>query len=550
MKRIFQMAYNRQPNAPFLVCQTMSPALIRLLICGALPIVSAVAALAQFDQAAQDRADNAARDRIRQLEERARADPRNQDFNREQISILQERFQQERWIEEHNLQDLVLLPPMPPSLVEKQPDLPALSYPAILADFAGEPFFMAFGQLHFQRLLKPVLIARIEKYRRERDALVVELRTKLTNAESLNPNERHSLLNMVSANQHEALKALEAEAEAIRRDLASFDRGKPLAKRRDSQTSGETPGLRDYLAALFAAHFDEGLSVQQRQLLHEIAMESLLTASAQPHQGTFFLPATARLQWPLLPAITSATLERFDALRKTLRDELRQDVVSEPRTKRDSKRPLNHSRLAASQAPRFAELEHLAEEFRLAAAELPHPGQPGPSDYPPDLVHLVATATAVKEDFRLMSSRKVHELNREFAPARFKAVVRQNQLMIEQIPDNKEDMKSAPPNAALSARLSAVSRQLLAEYQGLSAKLEAARSAVSRYRESLSDSNAPSVSQLSAAIARSHEQGETWRRYADYRTAVQTPGLSPAQRRLLFNAALRDLEKHRLQAMD
>jgi hypothetical protein len=28
------------------------------------------------------------------------------------------------------------------------------------------------------------------------------------------------------------------------------------------------------------------------------------------------------------------------------------------------------------------------------------------------------------------------------------------------------------------------------------------------------------------------------------------PGLSPAQRRLLFNAALRDLEKHRLAVIE
>lgn len=544
------MASSRQPNAPFPVCQAMSPALIRLLICGALHSGSAVEAFAQFDQAAQDRADNAARDRIRQLEERARSDPRNWEQNREQISILKDRFEQEKWIEEQNLQELVLLPPMPPRLAETQPNLPILSYPAILADYAGEPFFMAFGQLYFQRLLKPVLIERIEKYRRERDALVAELRTNLTNAMSLDLNERNRLLDMAAANQHESLKALEAEAEAIRRDLASFDRGKALAKRRDSETSGQTPDLRGYLASLFAAHYDEGLSVQQRQLLHEIAMESLLAASAQPRQGTFFLPATARLQWPPLPATASTTLEQFNALRTALLDELRQAVISEPRKQRDSKRLLNHSRLAASQAPQFAELERLAEELRLAAAERPYPGQPIPSDYPPELVRLVASGMAAKADFRLTSSREVLELNREFAPARFKVVVRQSQPRIEEIPDNKGDTKSASPSAARVARLSIVNQQLLGAYQELAARLEAARAAVSRYRESLPGPDAPSVSQLSAAIVQTHDRDEAWRRFADYRTAVLMPGLSPEQRRLLFNAALCDLEKHRLRNLD
>ncbi|MSU69998.1 MAG: hypothetical protein EXS39_04330 [Opitutaceae bacterium] len=38
------------------------------------------------------------------------------------------------------------------------------------------------------------------------------------------------------------------------------------------------------------------------------------------------------------------------------------------------------------------------------------------------------------------------------------------------------------------------------------------------------------------------EDGEDWQLYVDYRTAVLEPGLSPGQRRLLFDAALVDLE--------
>lgn len=550
MKGIFYMACNRQPNAPFPIYQPLLPALIRLLLCGVLHNGISVAVFAQFDQAAQDRADNAARDRIRQIEDRWRSDPRSLEQSREQMSKLKDQFEQERWIEEQNLRELVLLPPMPPSLAETQPDLPPLSYPAILADYAGEPFFMAFGQLYFQRLLKPVLIERIEKYRRKRDAIVVELRTKLTNAESLNPNERHRLLGIASASQQEGLNALEAEAEAIRRDLASFDRGKALAKRRDSEATDKTPGLRSYLTSLFAAHYDDGLSVDQRQLLHEIALHSLLTSSGQPHQGAFFLPASARLQWPRLPATASNTLERFNALKTLLRDELIKTILSVSRSQRDAKHPLNHSRVAASQAPQFAELERLAEELRLSAAELPHPDQPKASEYPHDLVLMLANAMAAKSNFRHTSSRTIHELNREFAPAKFKVVIRQNQPTIEQLIDNKGNAEDPSPDVAHSDRLTAVNLQLLDEHQELTAKLEVARLAVSRYRESLSDPNAPSVSQLSASIVRSHEHRENWHRFADYRTAVLTPGLSPAQRRLLFNAALRDLEKYRLQAMD
>ena len=69
---------------------------------------------------------------------------------------------------------------------------------------------------------------------------------------------------------------------------------------------------------------------------------------------------------------------------------------------------------------------------------------------------------------------------------------------------------------------------------------------IREYRDSLDATDAPALPELTARIARSFIAHQNHQRFADYRTAVLTPGLSPAQRRLLFAAALRDLERYRL----
>jgi hypothetical protein len=110
--------------------------------------------------------------------------------------------------------------------------------------------------------------------------------------------------------------------------------------------------------------------------------------------------------------------------------------------------------------------------------------------------------------------------------------------------------KTQGPDKALLLQLAECKAQLERDYAALAAESEAARTAVQRYRETLTGDEVPEVSELLATLAEVHDREETWRRFADYRDAVLLPGLSPAQRRLLFNAALRDLEKHRLATTD
>ena len=489
--------------------------------------------------------DIAARDQMLRAQQ-ADAAQLIQRFQREgQDKILndfRERFVNEAWLEEsaEKLKSLVFFPPLPPFVGQTEPDPAALMYPVALAEHVGETFFMAHGSLHFRRLLKPVHHRRIIGYGETRDRLLGELREALTAAGKLPAADSAKALGELATRQDSALRALENQAEKIRADLTYLDDGTAVINLREKFSPGESDAQRDYFSALHAAHFQDGLSIEQRQLLLEIAFGSLLPLASGDNAPEFFLPASARLRWPADPdAKLAPLLKEYRALHVRLRDELRREIA-QPAP--NGKRAKQHAALAAQQAPQFEELHQLAERIRVAAAELPAFDRPAPTEFPSELVRTVGQAVADKDAFQAKAKFILAQLGREFAPLRFKLVFRDKMPVIE-----VQSAAEQPIGTAGLKRLDETNQSLLRDYQTLAAGMETARVALQRYRESLG-AGAPEAGKLSAQLAQIHLREETWRRYADYRTAVLTPGLSPAQRRLLFNAALRDLEKHRLQA--
>lgn len=453
-------------------------------------------------------------------------------------------FTNTAWIEEsaEKLRDLVILPPLPPVLGETEPDPAAPVYPAVLIEHAGETFFMVQGRMHFRRLLTPAQTRSITAYRETRDQLVGELRLALAAAEKTPVTDFTPALAELAIRQEPALRSLEAHAEKIRADLAGLDDGAAVLNLREKVAAGQPAALRDYFSAIHAAHFEDGLSLDQRQLLLGIAFAALRGAPHGEDSADVFLPAPARLHWPADPAgELTPLLAEFRALRERLETELWEQVVQPPPA---ASRAKAHAALAAQQAPQFAELHRLAEGIRIRAAGLDISVRPAPSDFPPELVRTVGEAVTGKNAFQARTKRLLSQFGREFAPLRFKLVFRDQLPVIETEPAADQ---SVPPAAA--TRLHETNRALRQDYQALAASLEHARLALQRHRETLGAA-APEAGKLSAQLARTYAREENGRRFADYRTAVLTPGLSPAQRRLLFNAALRDLEKHRLQAAD
>lgn len=459
----------------------------------------------------------------------------------------------DRWIDDNqqNLKSLVFLPPLAPALSAAKSDLPALPYPVALADYAGEPFFMAHGSLQFRRLLKSPQVQPIEKYRIARDLLVGDLRSGLAAAAKLPPEQSRQVLAELTAKQEPELHTLEAEAESIRAKLSAMDAGHALFKLRDILKPEQSAGLRDYFSAIHAAQFQDGLSLDQRQLLHEIALGSLLGAPTETGPPVFFLPFTARVHQPDdPPAALASLLLEFQGLRDALKTELRQHVVNQSTTPAAGNLTKQHAAVAAQQAPRFDELHRLAERIRNASVGLACPDQPSPSDFPPELVRQVGSVATRKNALQALTQRRFRELSLEFAPERLKLAFRGNLPAIDVLPPAKPDDKPKANRDKRIARLQKCNEELQREYRALSGEMETARVEVQRYRVNLGGDNAPDIGKLSAQLAQTYAREENWRRFGDYYIAVLQPGLSPVQRRLLFNAALRDLEKHRLASTD
>lgn len=474
--------------------------------------------------------------------ERMRAMESDRDLRAERETELMDRHLRDTWPDESRKvdADFVLLPPLPPVLGAAQYDIPLPPYPVVLADHAGENFFMAYGSTHLRRLIGGTQRRRVERYRALRERLLAEIRAAGTDP---------AALAAVASRQESAQRELEAEAEAIRAELARLDGGRGLLKLRDDSAAGRSPGLRTYFSAVHAAQYQPALSADQRQLLLEIALEALLDSRSAADRTFSFLPAPARIRWPdQAPARLVALARMFTDLRNGLKTELQETIVTQasPDPEKASGR---NAALAARQAPRFAELHRLAEDVRVQLAPLIGGVRPAPSGHPPALVREVGSLVARKNVLQARAQRWVEELNREFAPTPHRLSFREGRPVIEVVPVAAAPAAPDRTPPAQLARLHACNMQLQQDFRQLAEAMAIARAKVQEYRASLDANQAPSAGKLSSLLAREYAEEELWERFADYRTAVLVPGLTPGQRNLLFRAALSRLEHVRLAGL-
>lgn len=423
----------------------------------------------------------------------------------------------------------VYFPATVPSLETELPTAPAIRDP-LWNDLVGEANELFFAPLS-TRLAKGGLDRRnrerLELYRRKRTAALTELRQSLSASEAA-----------PAAPTAAALTELTGMADALRRD---FYRGGFLVTDADwnqhrNWRLGDTNTKRsaqellaDELAVLRAAVFyQEGLSVDQRGLLREIAIEiaaalgeadNAAASEFGPDETIFFLPHGSRLRPPPdLPAALEAELEKFTALKRTLRRELRDALFTLDRES-DSKRERALRELAVRQEPRFRELETAAERIRteLAAVSATRPAAPR-SNLPPELEQRIETYLRNK--------------------ANLQRVARQQAQPDTTARDGKKEKSAEAARAALAA-FEAENRSRIA---ALAAEARALREEVARV-SATSPAGAPkSVDALLADFAVAFKQQQLQALYRDYRIAVLQPGLTPAQRELLFNAAVAALD--------
>lgn len=428
----------------------------------------------------------------------------------------------------------VFFPAMPPVLETELPPAPSIrdGIWVELAPFTHDLFYAPLGTRLSEGNLNRRHRQRLEAFRTERDAALAELLAALDQPAS-RPAGREAALAALAARLDPRLAALTTAADELRRDLytGSFlvsdaDWNQHRDWRLGREHSKRTPQeiLYDEFSVLRAAiYYQEGLAPAQRQLLREVVIELAAALGERepaggdafaPSQIIFFLPHGARLRLPSdLPADLARDLAVFTATKARLRRELRDALFTfDPESRVRRERALQE--LAARQAPELAALEPQAERIRLALAALP--AEPQPTARP----GLDPALTARIENY-LREKGELQDAARREAQA-------------------------PPANAARRRPDTQAQRAALAEFEErhrarlavLADEARAIRTEVAQATAAASEPAVKSVDALLADFALGYRLRQLQSLHLNYRRAVLAPGLSPAQRDLLFGAAL------------
>jgi hypothetical protein len=452
---------------------------------------------------------------------------------------------------------VIFFPPTPPPLDQPVTPISAVAPapfapPADLAPYVGECFYPQLGSCLALGQLNDKLRSRLDAYRAEKRALQNELRAELDRASAADATARRTALETLARKQAARLDALERTAERLRRDL-EIENGDWSAWRLwhlgDGERRGDSPG--EIAAVMRAyAYFDDSLSLAQRELLREIAMELSVAAdttanatAAQPF--VFFSPAPARVTLrDDVPAPLAARIAAFQNRKAALKKQLYDAIFAEDRAM-PIFRVLSLKTLAGKQAAPLAELEATAEEIRRGLAELPATTPPAARSPLPaaltrrifDLVH--ARAALQREAGAAVDAIVGRSKN---LPVRITYRFDPDALRFTVFPNYRAQN---PPPAATAKKIDAIRAEISAiadDYGRRLADSVNERDAIRRdVAEAIRDNRPAAVEATLNTAVRLGLQAENAEGYRLYRLAVFEPGMSPEQRRLLFDAALEQL---------
>ncbi len=471
----------------------------------------------------------------------------------------------------HDPRDLhafAFFPPVPPALESEIPLLapmdPGPAADPELSAFVGDIFYPFLGvRLAYGEVSKPIR-AQILAYRDAKVSQEVLLHSRLLALKDADPDTREAQIAALAKQQAPRIADLDKAAENILSDLRQIRiLGLPVEytdlivkpKWREL-ASGATPmdpaGLRaESEAVRCIAFYEAGLSADQRHLLFEDAIE-LNDRARGADEGAvagprilYFSPEGARIRIPeSLPEPLADQVGRYISQKEALKAEIRQalrrsaDFVDDSRVDALAK-------LGADQAPRFAALESTAEEIRRGFAAVPNPpGPPAAPSLPPELRTRINAYRAHKVELL----RKLRSMLAEPTPA-------VSDSRAAQGPGNPDPFAGALAwmhNS--SSRTEVQSTELrvsVGEFDRLQGELIEAlnkeengiREQLAAYARSINgQSDRKSVNDLLRDFEDARQRQEIWDKYQDYQTAVLTPGLSAGQRRILFDAAVEQLD--------
>ncbi len=412
---------------------------------------------------------------------------------------------------------LVFLPPDPLPLDTpvplRSPLDTGVAPPAELAAHVHDLFYPQLASRLAEDNLPRRQRLKLDDYRALKLALLEELHSALAASAGVEASARHAALAACAVRQASRLQELEATAEQLRTELGRL-RDEWLSASPPARPSAPAPGRdTDFTLLRIAAYQADGLSLEQRRLLLSLAVEGEMRPSpAAPGTLFFFSPEGASLR---LPATVSPQLAgriaAYTTARRALGDELLavlgQASFSDPAGLRQ---------LAGRQAPGFAALETLAASLREDLRNTP--GVDGVPPAPAAPPALAARLNAYRD--------------------RKQALLRQLNTTLNQ---TVRAAGAATP-AGLAVPVSAFTADQQAEIAVLNREKNELRLALAEHhRANAAVQDRKSVDNLLEEFERARFAQELQEKYRDYRAALLEPGLSPAQRRLLLDAALQAL---------
>jgi hypothetical protein len=448
-------------------------------------------------------------------------------------------------------------PPNPPPLGVPPPKASRGSSngaaPAELAPYIGEVFYPQLAKRLALKKLPEKLKADIEAYRSDRDKERTELKARIEAAAKLPAEARREALTSFALEQTPRLLALEVRAEQFRTDLlrkglpglilGSFNWFSDRDWRLGEDTRNASKSTRDRLEFILvraSAYYHEGLTVTQRRLLREAAMDLQVEGNRRPTPASarlgleesetlcFFGPETAQIIVPeSLSAEVQDKLNAYQAERKAVKAEL-VSVLLKDDEKSQKRRAGEFAKLAEQQAARLGTLEVLADDIRkdLADKQELFRSNSAPT-IPAEISKRLRAYLKEKEDLSSSLRAKLEEFNAkrtdlsEGPPSRDKTSPREAKT-IAMIRFNREQ---SPRYDALRKEYKEI-KDLIAEHlaeKGIDSKVKSPGAVLRQLETSLRNS-------------------ETWPSFQDAYAAIFQVGLSAEQRRLLHDASIEDLK--------
>jgi len=455
----------------------------------------------------------------------------------------------------------IYFPPSPPPLGEfdfkRRVRVPVARFspPLALTTDVYELFYAPLSTLLFTEDLSRKRRERLDGYHTARTALLTELRSALEGLQTTDAATRESRLSGVAREQAARLATAEITAEELRNNFtrgsfleSSVDWNDTRSWRLGDDTRWESQ-LDEIKVMRGAAAFQEGLSSDQRRLLREMEMELAdglsgptdEIALSAPGPFLYFSPETARIRLPAeLPAELVSKIESYKAEKTALKTDLRKALYDQDRAWFNFKRIAALKALAEKQAPGFAMVEQLAEEIRRGLAPLPNPARPPALSLPASLATRIASYHQRKSALQALLVAKQEEIKTALPEDRVEYTRVSDSFVLNVIPSRRSSAPGKDKRPAIVAALPAFNEEQTRLFLALAREKEALRVEVMKTVTDLSATR--SIDQLLREFSYAIKKQEAWELYREYEIAVLEPGLSPAQRRLLFGAALEKLE--------